>query len=474
MPTRLADRCLWLRQAIAPHETDAPALKGAVKADICIVGGGYAGLWTALELKRRNPALDVVIVEADICGGGASGRNTGMVLPLWMKFEPLRQLCGDEGALRLCRASASIVGEIGAFCRAHDIDAEIRPDEWLWAATCGPQVGAWRPVMQALARHGEAPFREVSQAELDAIVGARTLRAGAIMGGTATLHPGRLVRGLRKAALDAGVRVFENSPMARLDRKAPAVHTQAGSVAADRVILAMNAWSAALPELRPAILVIASDDAATAPVPDLLRRCRYESGPLVTDSQTFVSGFRSTADGRIVAGVTGGAIGFGGLDGRRFEGRSPRAGDIANAVRRIFPALGEAPLTESWRGPIDRTQSGLPLFGKLPGAPAVLYGFGFSGNGITTTPLAARILASLAEDRVDEWSACGLVRPPIAWLPPEPFRYLGALMVRTAVRRKDRLGLQERKPGPIVRRLAALAPGGIVTTGGLDPTGRTP
>ena len=99
-PTRREGRCVWLREAIAPGETDAPRLEGAERADICIVGGGYAGMWTAFEIKKRNPALDVAIVEADICGGGASGRNSGMVLSQWAKFAALKAFCGEQGALR--------------------------------------------------------------------------------------------------------------------------------------------------------------------------------------------------------------------------------------------------------------------------------------------------------------------------------------------------------------------------------------
>ena len=216
--------------------------------------------------------------------------------------------------------------------------------------------------------------------------------------------------------------------------------------------------------LPAAALVVAVGLAAVA---DEARRAEdkvYKAKPLMGDSQTFVTGFRSTVDGRINAGVTGGVIGFGGLRGARFEGRSRRDADIRACLHRGHPALAEPPFIDSWYGPIDRTRSGLPLFGRLPGCPDVLYGYGFSGNGVATTPLAGRILASLALDTQDEWSGCGLVRPVEAWMPPEPIKYVGALMVRHAVRRKDALAYQNREPGPLLRRLAALAPGGIVTT----------
>lgn len=463
MPTRIDGRCLWLRQAIAPGEEDAPALRGDARADVCIVGGGLAGLRTALELKRRQPSLDVAIVEADICGGGASGRNSGMVLPQWAKFAALRQLGGTEDALRLCHASAAVVDELEEFSRRHDI--EFRRDSWIWGATCASQVGAWQGVIDALEQAGARPFRPVDRDEIAALAGTTSFHAGIHTSCTATLHPGKLVRALRRAALAVGVRVFENSPMIRLERRPPpVVRTAEGSVSAGRVVLTLNAWSTRLPELRPAILVIASDDAVTAPIPELLDRHRYRAGPIMNDSQVFVTGFRTTIDHRFAPGITGGIIGFGGLNGARFEGRSVREADIRASVQRGFPALAGEPYVDSWYGPIDRTRSGLPLFGALPGHPDVLYGYGFSGNGLATTPLAGRILASLALGERDEWSSCGLVRPVEPWMPPEPFRYVGALAVRAAIRRKDRLGHRGRRPGLIAGRLAALAPGGIVTT----------
>jgi glycine/D-amino acid oxidase-like deaminating enzyme len=463
--TRIAGRCIWLREAIAPGEQDCAALEGGQRADVCIVGGGYAGMWTAIELKRRQPSLDVAIVEADICGGGASGRNSGMVLSQWAKFRALEAFCGTAGALELGRAFGQSAENIAAFCQTHGIDAQFRRDGWIWGATCPRQVGSWNDILAALAPHDVNPFRSVDAAEIAQLTGSRSFLAGIFDPSAATLHPGKLVRGIRRVVLKMGIRVYENSPMTRLDRaQPPRIHTARGSIAAGRVVLTLNAWSTRFPELRSAILVIASDDAMTAPVPELLERVGYKAKPLMNDSQLFVTGFRTTADHRFTPGITGGVIGFGGLGGNRFEGRSQREDTIRDSVRRGHPALADLPFAESWYGPIDRTQSGLPLFGQLPGAPSVLYGYGFSGNGVATTPIAGKILASLALDAKDGWSGCGLVRPPERWLPPEPARYIGAHLVRAAIRRKDSLAYADRDPGPLTRQLAALAPGGITTS----------
>jgi glycine/D-amino acid oxidase-like deaminating enzyme len=464
-PTRSEGRCIWLRQAIQPGEVDAPILEGHHTADICIVGGGMAGLWTALELKNRDPSCDVAIIESDICGGGASGRNSGMVLSQWAKFAALKAFCGKADAIKLGHAFAASAGNIDAFCKANGIDAEFRHDGWIWGATCEKHVGSWDSILENLESSGLNPFARITGGEIKTLCGTDRFLAGIHDPSAATLHPGKLVRGLRRVALVKGIRIFENSPMVKLDRQNPAViNTKNGSMSTRTCILTMNAWSAALPELRSSILVIASDDAVTEPVPELLERLGYKQRPLMGDSQTFVTGFRTTADHRFQPGISGGIIGFGGLGKSRFEGRSIRDAEIRASTRRGFPALSELPYIDSWCGPIDRTRSGLPLFGSLPGAPNIFYGFGFSGNGVATTPVTAKILASLAFGKKDEWSTCGLVRPPEPWLPPEPIRYVGAHMVRQAIRRKDRLEHENRRPGPLTRTLAAMAPGGITTS----------
>src|SRR5262245_52145889 len=122
-PTRTAGRCAWLREAIAPGETDAPPLERRARADVVIVGGGLAGLWTAIAITSRDPSCDVAIIEADICGGGASGRNSGMVLSQWAKFAALTAFCGRDQAIALGKAFATSATRIEDFAREHAIDA---------------------------------------------------------------------------------------------------------------------------------------------------------------------------------------------------------------------------------------------------------------------------------------------------------------------------------------------------------------
>ena len=454
-----AVRSLWLQEALGEGE-GASRLEGDERADVCIVGGGFTGLWTALRLKELEPALDVVLVEADVCGGGASGRNGGFVLSWWAKFGTLETICGTDEALRLARASAAGVAEIGAFCAANGIDAHFLHDGWLWTATSEAQIGAWDETLERLEALGERPFERLEPAQVARRSGSATHLAGVLEPTAATVHPAHLARGLRRVALERGVRIFERSPMTSLDRsRPPRVRTELGSVTAGTVVLALNAWSARIRELRNALVVIASDVVATVPAPERLREIGWADGLCIDDSRMLVNYYRTTLDGRVVFGKGGGALGFGGRFG--FEGPSPRARVVEAAFRALYPNLADVPVAASWAGPIDRSKLGLPFFTRLRGREDLIAGAGYSGNGVGPSYLGGRILASLALGLDDEWAGAGLARRP-AGLPPEPFRYAGGRLVKAAVERKEAREDAGRPPRRLDLFFAGLAPAGLV------------
>ena len=455
-------RSLWLEEALTAAE-DSPRLEGEERADVCIVGGGYTGLWTAIRLKEHDPALGVVIVEADVCGGGASGRNGGFILSWWAKFGTLKKVCGGEEAVRLARASVDAVDGIGAFCDENGIDAHYRRDGWLWAATSDAQLGAWNETLAAIGSYGEEPFVRLGPDEAAHRAGERTHLGGVFEPTAATVQPALLARGLRRVAIERGVRIFERSPMTKLERsRPPRVVTARGAVRAAKVVLALNAWAAALPELRRAVVVIASDIVATAPASDRLEAIGWTDGTCISDSRMLVNYYRNTLDGRLVFGRGGGKLAFGGKIGTTFDGSSPRAAAVTESMHALYPSLRDVPVTHDWMGPIDRTQVGLPFFSRLGGRDDIVYGLGYSGNGVGPTYLGGRILASLALGLDDEWSLAGLARAPVGQFPPEPVRYLGGRLVRSAVERKEAAEDRGRRAGRLTLFLADLAPSGLV------------
>ncbi|MBW3592063.1 MAG: FAD-binding oxidoreductase [Actinobacteria bacterium] len=455
-------RSLWLREALA-GEPLLPSFAGDGSADVAIVGGGYVGLWTAIRIKDAEPGCDVAVVERDICGGGASGRNGGFVLPWWPKLETLVGLCGEQEGLRLARATESAVDELGEFCREHGIDAHYVRGGHLWTATTRAQLGAWAEVDAYCRARGVEAFVPLEPEEVAGRTGSPVHLAGVLEPHAATVHPGHLVRGLRRVALERGVRIFEGTRVRRIDRGSPAaLHTADGRLTAGRVVLATNAWAAGLRELHTRLAVISSDIVVTAPVPNRLRELGWAGGECISDSQLQIHYYQARPDGRIVFGKGGWGIAFGGWFGRSFDRHDRRAEDVAADFRRIYPALSDVPVEDAWAGPIDRSAKGLPLIGRLGEREHLLYGVGWSGNGVGPALVGSRMLASLALGRNDEWSSSRLVDADVGTFPPEPARYVGAHLVRAAVARKERAEALGHRPARLASAISNLAPPGII------------
>jgi len=459
----VANRSLWLQEALAAEgDVASPGLSEALRADVCIVGGGYTGLWTALRIAELEPGASVALVEADICGGGPSGRNGGFALSWWPKIETFVKRLGEEEAFGLVRASADAVAELGVFCEQEGIDARFRRGGWLWTATSPAQLGSWDGAVEAAARAGEQPFEILSAEEVQRRTGSPVHLGAAFEAGAATVQPALLARGLRRVAVARGIRVFERSPMVELDRDRGIVRTPTGSVEARAVVLATGAWLAGVPELHRAVVAVSSDLVATAPIPETLEEAGWTGGESISNCRLMVHYYRTTKDGRIAFGQGGHRHVLGGRVDDGFFGFSPAATQkLERDLVRLVPFAQGAEVTHAWGGPIDRTVDGAPIFGRLPGAVPVVYGVGYSGNGVAPCLTAGKILASSALGRDDEWSGCGLNRGVVGRFPPEPIRYVGGFVVRAAVRRKESREDEGRTVDAVTRRVAALAPQGF-------------
>jgi glycine/D-amino acid oxidase-like deaminating enzyme len=454
-------RSFWLQQALASESRlPRPWLGGSVEADVCIVGGGFAGLWTALHLKQLEPACRVVVIEADICGGGASGRNGGFVMSWWSKVASLAKLCGRDEAIRLARASQASVDAICAFADESAPGAEVRRCGWLWTASSDPQRGAWDATLAVA--DGEA-FESLTPEEVARLAGSPAHLEGVLERGVASVQPAVLCRALARAAEERGVMIHETSPMTRLVRgAAPVVETPHGEVRAATVVLAMNAWAARLPEIRPHLVVTSSDVVATRPMPDRLAAIGWADGPCISDSRRLVNYFRTTADGRVVFGKGGGMLARNGRIGPAFDAPSRREAVVLEHLHRLLPMFFDVAAEQSWCGPIDYTLGGMPVITRLPDAPEVIVGVGFSGNGVGPSHLVARMLASMALRTGDEWEHSPFVRTPGRRLPPEPLTWIGGNVVRRAIARRERLEDGGSGIDPVTRFVAALDPTGFV------------
>ncbi|CAH2399923.1 NAD(P)/FAD-dependent oxidoreductase [Mesorhizobium ventifaucium] len=460
-PTAAApsDRSFWLQDIGAATRTEP--LQGSERADVVIVGGGYTGLWTALRIRELAPETRVTVIEADLCGSGASGRNGGQVHSWFAELDQISSVVGLEEARQLCADTVDAITELEQLQRQGTIDMDLRLDGWLWTASSIAQEGAWDRAVEMTAAAGQNRFRPLTAQEIERRTGSSASYAGVVEPNAGTVHPAKLATGLRDLAISRGVVVHERSPV--IDIVAASicsVHTPQGTVQAEKVVLAANAWLSALPELRRHLYVVASQVIATSEIPELLDQIGWCDGASICDSQSHVLYYQRTAKGRVVFGRGSGNVAFRGNFGSSFN-RSPEHGrDNARELHRVYPALRGVQIEYDWAGPIDCVPENVPVFDHLRGHPNIFYGMGFNGTGIAQTPVGGRILASLVLERKDRWSASGLVGIDRRLaLPPEPFRYLGAKLVRSAIRRKNDVEIHNRKPDALTRFLAQLTPG---------------
>ena len=453
------DRSFWLQDIGAATATEP--LQGNERADVVIVGGGYTGLWTALRIRELAPETRVIVLEADLCGSGASGRNGGQVHSWFAEIDQISAVVGLEEARQLCADTVASIEELKALQQNGAIDMDLRLDGWLWTASSIAQEGAWDHAVAMTAAVGGNRFRPLTAEEIERRTGSSASYAGVVETNAGTVHPAKLAIGLRNLALARGVVIHERSPVLDIEPgKTCKVRTARGMMQAEKVVLAANAWLSALPELRRHLYVVASEVVATAAVPELLDSIGWRDGASICDSQAQVLYYQRTIGGRVVFGRGSGNVAFSGNFGASFN-RSPEHGrDNVRELHRVYPSLRGVAVEYDWSGPIDCVPEHVPVFDHLRHHPNIFYGMGFNGTGIAQTPIAGRILASLVLGRKDRWSASGLVGIERRMsLPPEPFRYLGAKLVRGAVRRKNEAEIHNRKADRITNLLAGLKPG---------------
>jgi glycine/D-amino acid oxidase-like deaminating enzyme len=425
-----------------------------------VVGGGFTGLWTALALRERDPSLDVVLVEADFCGSGPSGRNGGFVHGYWSALGMAQELFGDAPALTLARASDRIIPGMRAFLEARGEDA--------WLHEGGLLEVSAAPVQDTAIAHGAVAPRELGHPdqaiELDAAGVAKRIESPVFRHGVwfrdgATVHPGRLVRALRDAVLDGGVRLHERSPVTRIESRGasgPVVHGAGGHINADAVVVATNAWMTGWRPVANRVTNMGSWVVLTEPAPDALKAIGWTGHEAVTDGRTFLHYFRTTDDGRVLMGAGAGQIGFGGkVDARFFADAAVRRRAEAG-LRRLLPGLAGVAVERTWGGPIDVSADRLPFFGT-DGSGRLHYGVGYTGNGVGPSWLGGQILASLALGIEDEWTSLPLVGRRPRPLPPEPFRYVGGRAIRTATLAVEDAG-EAGMPAPAIAKAIASIP----------------
>jgi glycine/D-amino acid oxidase-like deaminating enzyme len=419
----------WLEEA--PPIEPAPPLRSDARTDVAIVGGGYAGLWTAIALLDREPSLGVTLLEAERCGEGPSGRNGGFLHGYWSMLPWLRDLLGDERALELARAGDGIVPAV----RALGADIWLRESGLLEVAATPEQERSIERAV-AVAQQLGVPEESVplTADEIAQRCASPRFRRGVLFRDGATVQPARLARALRAEALVRGAVIHEHTH-AR-DVREGAVETAEGLLRAGDVVVATNSALSRWWPVGRRLAEFSSYVVLTEPVPELLEEIGWTGGEAIADGRMFLHYFRTTNDGRVLMGSAGGT----------------RA-HAERGLRVLLPQLRHARITHHWGGPIDVSSDRLPFVGSHG---RIHYLAGFTGNGVGPTWLAAQSAASLVLRRDDEWARLPLVRRDVHRLPPRPLKRIGGDLVRRSILSLEEAEEEGRRPSPLARIGAAL------------------
>ena len=383
-PSRLPPS-LWAATATPPVE--APPLATTLRAEVCIVGGGFTGLSAALHLAEAG--AEVVLLEAAEPGWGASGRNGGQIIP-GLKIDPDEIVAryGPERGERLAELAGGAPDFLFDLIERHGIDCGAERCGWIQAAH---GKVALRQVEARAATWSErgADVMALSPEAVTRLTGAKGYAGGLLDGRGGRLQPLSYARGLARAAQSAGAAIHGGSPAAALTHGPLGweVTTPTGRVLAKQALLCTNGYTDGLwPGLAKSVIPIHSFQAATRPLSDNLRRTILPQGQVCSDTRRLLAYFRIEPDGRLIVGGRG----------RARETSDPRHyGHVLGSLRTLFPQLGEIGCEYFWGGRVAMTPDQVPHLHEP--APGLLAGLGYNGRGVAMATVLGKILAERAQ-----------------------------------------------------------------------------
>jgi len=437
---------LW-HETAGDDWTPRDPLPGDTEADVAIVGAGFTGLWAAHYLAEADPALRIVVLEAEVAGFGASGRNGGWCSALFpASLETLAALPGSDrqAALAQHRAMRETVDEVARVARTEGIEADLAKGGTISLARSSAQlIRARDEVSSARAwGRGSDDLRLLGAAETDSVLRATETRGATYTPDCAALHPGRLVRGLAAAVERRGVRVHEETRVTEI-ASGRAV-TDHGTVRAEVVIRATEGYTPSLAGQRRAVAPIHSLIIATEPLPsavwDEIGLRRRET---FTDFRHLIIYGQRTADDRLVFGGRGAPYQFGSRTISEFETGHRVFRRLHRTLVDLLPVVAGSRITHSWGGALGVPRDWCASVG-LDRTTGLAWAGGYVGDGVSTTNLAGRTLADLVLKRETD-----LVRLP--WVghrsrhwEPEPLRWVG---INIGLRAAGAADVEERLTG---------------------------
>ena len=439
--------------------TPRAQLKGQVTVDVAVLGGGFSGLWTAYYLLRDNPGLQVAILEKDICGYGASGRNGGWCSSRYpLDAGTLARRYGVETGHKTLQAMYDAVEEVGRVCQQEGFDAEYRQTGILSLARGKAQVPAIQAAHRAYERLGFGEQNRLLGAEEAAEKVHATQVEGALHSPkSATVHPAKLVRGLAHAVERLGGVIYEQSPVTAFEPgDTPRLRTDSGVLVARKAIVAAGeAYLTQQPRYRRALLPMSSLIVLTQPLsPAQWASIGWADGEGLGSQVNMVDYFTKTTDGRILYGSRGAPYHMHSNMDQPWDAATAKT--MRETLVEWFPALDGIAFTHSWAGYLGVSRDWTPTISFDP-QTKVGQLFGYTGRGVSTTNISARILAGMITGKPTGLEFLPSVGNRSPQWEPEPARWLGVRYVQDGFARMDAAMKAERAApldAPLVRQLS--------------------
>jgi len=432
----------WLDDPLRP--APQPALTKETSTELLVIGAGYSGLWTALLAKEENPNRDIIILEAGEVATGASGRNGGFMdasithgfsngLSRWPRELPTLLKLGfqnmDEIEETLERYNIECdyvhVGEIGLATEPHHIEEMKQELEE--------------------SRSYQLDYHFYDRDELQSVIKSPIFIAGLKHSNASIVNPAQLAWGLRKACLDLGVHLHENSPVMKLEENGNHVvaHTPHGSIRAHHVALATNAFPPLLKRLSYYVVPVYDYAIMTEPLsPEQRESIGWHGREGLSDSSRQFHYFRTTVEGRILWGGYDAVYYWNNGFGEHLETSQVMFGRLAEHFFQAFPQLEGLHFSHAWGGAIDTCSRFSPFWGTAHHGKTA-YSMGFTGLGVGATRFGAKVMLDLLDKRRTERTQLEFVRTKPLPFPPEPFRSIGIHLTRWSMEQVDRNGGHE-------------------------------
>jgi glycine/D-amino acid oxidase-like deaminating enzyme len=430
---------MWLEQCgddLTPRST----LPGDATADVAIIGAGFTGLWTAYHLLRHDPTLRVVVLEREIAGWGASGRNGGWCSALFpASWSRVAAEHGQDAADRLRARLKRAVDDVGSFCGEHGVDARFAK---------GGTLSLVRNTAQLGRRYGDQEW-------LDPAAAQQRLAATSLLGAEytpdcAALDPARLVRGLARVVEGLGAKVYERTRV--IDVEPGKVVTSRGTVRAELVVRATEGYTADLPSTHRDLAPLWSLIVATEPLPDdVWDSIGWRERETVTDGRHLIIYAQRTADGRIVFGGRGAPYLFGSATSGA-SGHDTTYDALERTLHDLLPQTRDARITHKWGGALGVPRDWMPAV-AFDRSRGLAWGGGYVGDGVALSGLAGWTLADLLLGRDTDETRLPWVGHRWKKWEPEPLRWLGIQTMTAVMASADRV---EQRTGRQARRAKLL------------------